>query len=110
MVRWKGGGRGEEQSVAVASLRWPRGWRPARCHKSTAGAAARGQGADTDIFQDSEQLCMTTREKCLEEPENNLLPLKLLFSTHTYYTYLYFSNSFLVLMVLKDFVILDTVY
>lgn len=53
---------------------------------------------------------MTTREKCLEEPENNLLPLKLLFSTHTYYTYLYFSNSFLVLMVLKDFVILDTVY
>lgn len=43
-----------------------------------------GRGADTDIFQDSKQLCMTTREKCLEEAENNLLPLKLLFSTHTY--------------------------
>ena len=96
--------------MAAASLRWPRGQRPARCGKSTAGAAAQGRGADADIFQDSEQLCMTTREKCLEEPENDLLPLTLLFSTNTYYTYLYFSNCFLVLMVLKDFVILDTVY
>lgn len=78
---------GEEQSVAVASLRWPRGWRPARCGKSTAGAAARGRGADTDIFQDSKQLCMTTREKCLEEPENNLLPLKLSARIHTIHSY-----------------------
>lgn len=45
-----------------------------------------GMGEDTDIFQDSEELYTTTRQKCLVELENNLLPLKLLSSTSSYYT------------------------